>query len=124
MNITFFPVKDTPSKLAKLCRVAQHHLEQKEPLLLLVPDKASLDFLDKLLWSSENFLPHPTPLLMISMEVNSHFPTVFNLRPSALLGDAKTIYEFEDHTSSEKLQLSKQRYQTYRDRNCPIIVEI
>lgn len=124
MNITFFPVKDTLSKLAKLCRVAEHHLEQKEPLLLLVPDKASLDFLDKLLWSSENFLPHPTALLMISLELQSHFSTVFNLRPSALLEEVKTVYEFEDHTSSEKLQLSKQRYQIYRDRNFPIIVEI
>lgn len=124
MNITFFPVKDTPSKLTKLCRVAQHHLEQKEPLLILAPDKASLDFLDKLFWSSENFLPHPTALLTISMELQSHFSTVFNLRPSALLGDIKTIYEFEDHTSSEKLQLSKQRYQTYRDQNFPIVVEI
>lgn len=124
MNITFFPVKDTPSKLTKLCRVAEYHLQQKEPLLILAPDKASLDFLDKLLWSSENFLPHPTSLLMISMELQSHFSTVFNLRPSALLEEVKTIYEFEDHTSSEKLQLSKQRYQTYRDRNFPIIVEI
>lgn len=127
MNIVFFPVKDTPSKLVKLCQIAQQHLEQKEPLLLLVPDQASYNFLDKLLWSSpaESFLPHPTALLIISMELQLSFPTVFNLRPAAYLEKGvKTIYEFEDHTSSEKLQLSKHRYQTYRDQNFPIAVEV
>ncbi|HUD02201.1 MAG TPA: DNA polymerase III subunit chi [Rhabdochlamydiaceae bacterium] len=122
MNITFFPVKDTPSKLSKLCRIASQHMSQKEPLLFLVPDKAAFDFLDKLLWSYEYFLPHPTPLLTISMELLS-FPSVFNLRPSALEGTIKTVYEFEDHTSAEKFQLSKHRYQTYRDQNFPIIIE-
>lgn len=122
MNIIFFPVKDTASKLNKLCRIAQDHLAQKEPLLFLVPDKTSYDFLDKLFWSSDNFLPHPT-LLTISTEL---LPccSVFNLRPSPLMEGAKTVYEFEDHTSAEKFQLSKHRYQTYRDQNFPIIVEI
>lgn len=124
MNIVFFPVKDTSSKLTKLCRLAQQHLVQKEPLLFLVPDKASYDFLDKLLWSSDNFLPHPTPLLTISTELLA-CPYIFNLRPSPLLeADSKTLYEFEDHTSAEKFQLSKHRYQTYRDQNFPIVVEI
>ncbi len=127
MNIVFLPVKDTQAKLARLCRLAHHHLEQKEPLLLLVPDKTSFDFLDKLLWSSpiESFLPHPTNLLTISMELVAHFSTVFNLRPVALQEPTvKTIFEFEDHTSSEKLQLSKHRYQTYRDQNLSISIEI
>jgi DNA polymerase IIIc chi subunit len=122
MNIVFFPVKDTSSKLTKLCRIAHHHLVQKEPLLFLVPDKAAHDFLDKLFWSLDNFLPHPTNLLTISTELLP-FSSVFNLRPSALLEGAKTVYEFEDHTSAEKFQLSKHRYQTYRDQNFPIIVE-
>src|SRR3569832_38825 len=123
MNIIFFLVKDTPTKLARLCKLAQHHVEQKEPLMLLVPDKASFDFLDKLLWSSppESFLPHPTALLTISLEFDLHFPSVFNLRPVPLLEtNPRTVYEFEDHTSSEKFQLSKHRYQTYRDQNLPI----
>lgn len=127
MNIVFFPVKETPTKLARLCKLAQHHVEQREPLLLLVPDKASFDFLDKLLWSSppESFLPHPTNLLTISLELDAHFPSVFNLRPVALLEtNIRTVYEFEDHTSSEKFQLSKHRYQTYRDQNLPISIEI
>jgi DNA polymerase IIIc chi subunit len=122
MNIVFFPVKDTSSKLTKLCRVAKDHLVQKEPLLFLVPDKAAHDFLDKLFWSSDNFLPHPSNLLTISTELLP-FASVFNLRPSALLEGTKTVYEFEDHTSAEKFQLSKHRYQTYRDQNFPIIVE-
>ena len=128
MNIVFFTVKDTPSKLTKLYRISEQHLMQKEPLLLLAFDKNSFDFLDKLLWSSppESFLPHPSSFLAISQEVLPHFPTIFNLRPTPLLEAAgiKTIYEFEDHTSSEKFQLSKQRYQNYRDGHFPIVVEI
>lgn len=123
MNIVFFPVKDTSSKLTKLCKIAQQHLIQKDPLLFLVPDKAALEFLDKLFWSSDIFLPHPTPLLTISTEIIS-CSSIFNLRSSALLEGTKTVYEFEDHTSPEKFQLSKHRYQTYRDQNFPIIVEI
>lgn len=123
MNIIFFPVKDGAAKLSKLCKIAQHHLTQKEPLLFLVPDKASFDFLDKLFWSGDNFLPHPTPLLTISLELLPS-PTVFNLRPSALLEGTKTVYEFEDHTSAERFQLSKHRYQTYRDQHFSIVVEI
>lgn len=122
MNIVFFPVKDTSAKLSKLCQMAQHHLAQKEPLLFLVPDKTSFDFLDKLFWSGENFLPHPTSLITLSTEPLP-FASVFNLRSSALLEGPKTIYEFEDHTSVEKFQLSKHRYQTYRDQNFPIVVE-
>jgi len=122
MNIIFFPVKDTSAKLSKLCQLAQHHLAQKEPLLFLVPDKTSLDFLDKLLWSGDNFLPHPTALITLSTEPLP-FAAIFNLRSSALLEGPKTIYEFEDHTSPEKFQLSKHRYQTYRDQNFSIIVE-
>lgn len=124
MNVIFFPVKDTASKLTKLCQIAQKHLAEKDPLLFLVPDKASYDFLDKLFWSSDHFLPHPTFLLTLSTELIS-CSSVFNLRPSALLeGGSKTVYEFEDHTSAEKFQLSKHRYQVYRDQNFPIVVEI
>ena len=127
MNVVFFPAKETSAKLLRLCRVAQHHFEQKEPLLLLVPDNAAFEFLDKLLWStpSEAFLPHPTPLLTISLELQAHFPTVFNLRPVALIESSlRTVYEFEDHTSSEKFHLSKHRYQAYRDQNFPISIEV
>ena len=131
MTIIFLPVKDTSSKLAKLSNVAQKHLEKKEPLLFLVPDQPALEFLDKLLWTtpSESFLPHPTPLLQISLELQSPFSAIFNLKPAPLLegsllkGSAKTIYEFEDHTSAERYELAKHRYQTYRDKNYPIVVE-
>ena len=87
MTIIFLPVKDTSSKLAKLSNVAQKHLEKKEPLLFLVPDQPALEFLDKLLWTtpSESFLPHPTPLLQISLELQSPFSAIFNLKPAPLL---------------------------------------
>lgn len=127
MNIVFFPVKDSSSKLSRLHQTAHIHLAKKEPLLFLVPDKASFDFLDRLLWSSpaEGFLPHPSSLLTIALQLDAHFPTVFNLRPIPLIEPGiKTVYEFEDHTSSEKFQLSKQRYQGYRAQKFPISIEM
>ncbi|HNA62491.1 MAG TPA: DNA polymerase III subunit chi [Rhabdochlamydiaceae bacterium] len=118
-TVIFIPIKETQTKLIKLQEIAQKQLWEKHPLFFLAADKPSIDFLDKLLWSGENFLPHPTPFLKIGLELDPHYTTVFNLRPSAMtaLERIKTIFEFEDHTSSERLQLSKQRYQTYRDQN-------
>lgn len=117
-NVVFFIVKDVNAKLRKIAAVAQEYLEKKEPLLILVPDQAALAFVDELLWKlpEESFLPHPTKLLQIDTQARETV-ALFNLRPAAYLDKpyAHTIFEFEDYTSTEKLQLSKQRYAAYRD---------
>lgn len=123
-NIVFFPVKDISSKLLKICHTAQLHLEKKETLLILVPDQTVWEFIDQLLWKlpEDSFLPHPCSLISIELQPKEDGSALFNLRPMSFLEKNyfKTIYELEDHTSSEKLQLSKQRYQAYRDANYPI----
>jgi DNA polymerase IIIc chi subunit len=125
ISVIFIPIKETQTKLIKLQEIAQRQLWEKHPLFFLAADKASVDFLDKLFWSGENFLPHPTPLLKIGLELDPHHTTIFNLRPSAITetGRIKTIFEFEDNTTSEKSQLSKQKYHYYRDLNLPISIE-
>ena len=125
MSVIFIPVKETRSKLNKLSQIAQKHLLDKTPLLFLVADQSSFDFIDKLLWTTpaESFLPHPTHLLSIGFAVKANFPSVFNLQPKPITENVKIIFEFEDHTSPEKLQLSEQKYQYYRDHNFPIVMD-
>jgi DNA polymerase-3 subunit chi len=122
-SVVFFIVKDVNAKLRKIATVAQEYLEKKEPLLILVPDKAALEFVDELLWKlpEEGFLPHPTKLLQIDTEARET-TALFNLKATAYLDKpyAHTIFEFEDYTSTEKLQLSKQRYAAYRDAHYAI----
>ncbi len=124
VNVVFYPVKETSSKLLKICEVAYLHLERSEPLLILVPDTAALNFVDNLLWKlpEESFIPHPTSLISIAIEPTEEGSALFNLRPIAYTEKFffKTIYELEDQTSLERLQLSKVRYQVYREMGLPI----
>jgi len=123
-QINFFVVKDTPSKLHRIVKAAQDHLRRQDPLIFLLPDAAALAYVDELLWKlpEDGFLPHPSRFITLELQPTQGGSSLFNLRPGAYLEkfSFKTIYEFEDHTSTEKLQLSKQRYQTYRDANYPI----
>ncbi len=126
-NVLFFPVKGNDAKLLKICKVATLHVQRKEKLIILVSDQIAFDFVDELLWRlpEEGFLPHPNPFLTIETEPNGEASALFNLQPLAFLknNSFKKIYELEDYTSSEKLRLSKQRYQMYRNAGYPITVE-
>ncbi len=127
MKVTFFPVKTTSAKLAKIVDVATTHFYKGESLLFFVPDETSWKFLDKLLWSTptESFLPHPSKLIQVKYNFDPAFTTVFNLCPAPLLQETiKTLYELEDHTSPEKLKTSQDRYHTYRNKELQIVVEV
>lgn len=123
-NVIFFTVKETAAKLRKIAEIAKEYLEKKELLLILVPDQAALEFVDALLWRlpEEGFLPHPTTLLQIDTQAREA-AAIFNLKPLPYLEKpyVHTIFELEDYTSTEKLQLSKQRYASYRDAHYTII---
>lgn len=130
MKITFYPVKTTSAKLAKIIEVGTTHFNKGEPILFFVPDEASWEFLDKLLWSTppDSFLPHPSKLIQIRHHFDPAYTTVFNLSPAPLLAPLfqetiKSLYELEDHTSPEKLQASQNRYHAYRAQELQIIVE-
>lgn len=126
-KIVFFPVRTSSAKLAAIVKVAHAHFERSEPLLFLVPDQNAWEFLDRLLWTTppESFLPHPSKLLQIRLEVDGAFPTVCNLCPHPLFHEGiKTIYELEDHTSPDKHQLSEKRYHAYKDHSFQIVVQL
>ncbi len=126
MKVTFYPVKTTASKLARIVEIATEHFNKNQPILFLVPDEASWEFLDKLFWTmpAESFLPHPSKLIQIRHSFDPACTTVFNLSSAPLLHEAiKTLYELEDHTSPEKLQASQDRYHAYRSQEVQIIVE-
>lgn len=127
MKIVFYPVKTTAAKLNKLVQIAHSHFQRGEPLLFLVQDDASWDFLDKLFWQSppESFLPHPSKLIQIRQTLDPAYSTVFNLTSASLSAESiKTLYELEDHTSPDKLKASQDRYHTYRNQQLQIVVEV
>ncbi len=130
-KVIFLEVHDSSAKLLHLCRIAERHFTAKEPLQILVPDKAALEFVDALLWRlpEESFLPHATSeiptqeLVVITTEraiLNSAL-ALFNLATSAFLDHpVKTVYDFDDHSSPEKKQASQHRYLAYRQAGLPI----
>jgi DNA polymerase IIIc chi subunit len=123
MKIIFFPVTTTAAKLAKITQTAHLHFTRSDPLLFLVPDETAWKFLNELLWTMppESFLPHPSKLIHIRLQLDPEVLSVFNLCPSAPPHDKlKTIYELEDYTSNEKKLLSEKRYQGYKALGLPI----
>lgn len=129
--MTFFQVTSAQAKLSRICLIAQDHFERKVPLIIKAP-KSAIEFLDDLLWNhpKESFLPHakyaedPSSLIIITDtdERLNEARALFNLTPYPLLQDkVTTLYEFEDSSSSDKLKLSKEKYQAYRQEGCHVI---
>jgi DNA polymerase IIIc chi subunit len=126
MKVVFYPVKTTNAKLSKIVGVASSHFEKGDPILFLVSDEAAWNFLDKLFWTTpaESFLPHPSSLIQIRYQLDAACGAVFNLTPAPLFQESiKTLYELEDHTSTEKLQAAQDRYHAYRKEQLQIVVE-
>lgn len=125
-RVVFFQVKDTSTKLSKICQTALSHFEKKEPMVILAPNQTAIEFIDALLWRfpEESFLPHSisdhpgTELITITsvLENLDQASRIFNLtnHPIFFKETIKIIYELEDFTSPEKKQLSEQRYLAYR----------
>jgi len=126
MRVVFFPVHTPVEKLKRLAQVADVHFKKADPLLFFVPDETAWKFVNELLWKlpPASFLPHPSKLLHIRLQLDAQVGTVFNLTPVALpSGCCKVVYEFEDATSPEKERLAKARYESYKGFGCPISVE-
>lgn len=125
-RVVFFSVKDNGSKIKWILEMAHFHFEKKEPLLILVEESKSEQFVDELLWKSPpaSFLPHlatdetTTERIAISkVKKNVNGAKVaFNLCPTPLLiaGPFRIIYEFEDLTSLAKKNLSSLRFDAYK----------
>ncbi|HSX10255.1 MAG TPA: DNA polymerase III subunit chi [Chlamydiales bacterium] len=125
-RVVFFQVRDNASKLKRIAEVAHTHFERKEPLLILVDDDRSAQFVDELLWKmpETSFLPHVATddtttdwvaIAKAKKNVNSAH-IAFNLCPTPLLieGPFRIIYEFEDLTTPNKKNLSSLRFDAYK----------
>ena len=125
-RVVFFQVQGSASKLRWIAETAHTHFQKKEPLLILVEDVRSQQFVDELLWKlpATSFLPHTstdeptTDWVAISKgkkNVNQA-RVVFNLCSTPLLieGPFRIIYEFEDLSAPAKQNLSSLRFDAYK----------
>jgi DNA polymerase-3 subunit chi len=123
----FFEVKNAQDKLKRIFQTAEAHFEKSEPLLLLVSDSAAALFIDEWLWKLEetSFLPHlvsdlpSSEIILISTKQEPHdrnflFNLSADLPPNTDKG--KIFYEFDDSSSPLKKELSKKKFEFYRER--------
>ncbi len=127
MRAIFFQIKNNKSKLRKIIETANFHFSKNENFLFIVADEASAKFVDELLWKNPptSFLPHfvsstylEEKIVITSKRENlNNSKYIFNLCPNPLMLDnINIIYEFEDFTASGKLQLSRKKYELYKER--------
>lgn len=126
VKVVFLKVEDIEGKLGKICSTVKHHFNQRERLLITVPDDASADYLDQLLWRMppESFIPH----LIASQPVNEAVVITTGLRnlnqaavlinlcqnASPIAHSFQIVYELMDMTAPMKATLSQQRYEAYQ----------
>lgn len=125
-RVIFFQVRDNASKLRRIAETAQSHFEKKDPFLIFVEDEKSQQFVDELLWKipESSFLPHqaldePSSELILITKTKTNLNNAriaFNLCPTPLLieGPFRIIYEFEDMTNPNKMNLSTHRFDAYK----------
>lgn len=117
------------AKLTKIVEIAQEYFEKKEPLLIKVPHKEAIEYIDLLLWRHpiESFLPHAikdTPcddLIVITSSDNNpnSARTIFNLTSHPIEDEFFIrIYEFEGTSSPNKKK--NDHYQVYKEKGCTV----
>lgn len=131
-SITFYAIRSSTQKLLTTCRIAHDHFAQKTPLLIYVASKQVAEYIDTLLWQTpvESFLPHTIKgkgddeLIEIITELPDEggIRSILNLTPDPLPLGASIyhVHELDDKTAADKAALSKNRYNYYKSRGCPI----
>jgi DNA polymerase-3 subunit chi len=124
-QIIFVKVPNNTAKADCLCSIIQKHFEQKQSILITVPNFEVADFVDQLLWKrpEESFLPHviaqsnsKAAVVITSKQENLNDASIlFNLcvTASPMADKFNLIYELLDETHPDKLKLSQERRQTY-----------
>lgn len=132
MAIYFIEVKDNQTKTRKLCETLQHHYIQGHSILVLAPSDEAARYVDELLWRypKESFLPHqiiqkPASNKVAITKVQENLnkaQILFNLCPQASphCEQFETVYEFQDGTTPEKLQQSKERKAFYENKGLKV----
>lgn len=132
VKVLFFTVKESNTKLRVLLQTITSHFSKKEKIQIIVPDKATLEFVDLLLWKEpkESFLPHSTEVLLpfqdlifISFPLPSLeiYPIVFNLCQTCLYqtsyptsSSLKILYELEDLSHPQKAEAFQNKFKHYQ----------
>jgi DNA polymerase-3 subunit chi len=134
VKLFFLKVEDVESKLGKICSTVKNHFNQRDKILITVPDEASATYVDQLLWRlpPESFIPHVIAAQPINEAVvittglrNLNQATILiNLcpNPSSILQHFQTVYELMDMTAPIKTTLSQQRYETYKKAGYSITI--
>ncbi len=133
MQIIFFTVKNSSSKIKAILQTIDAHIQKKEKITLLAPDVKALHFLDDLLWShpKESFRPHSIGMEVFSSSFISlttpqplaqYGPIVFNLCATSYpsLATVKLLYELEDISHPEKTALFQKKFHTYQKSSYPL----
>ncbi len=119
----------SPDKLRTACQLSQKAMQNGLKTVISLPDAASCDALDKLLWiyPDTGFLPHclsdaehaaQTPVLLsYNNDTFPHHDLLINLR-----GECMTFFSRFERlieiigTDEEDSRLGRNRYKFYRDR--------
>jgi DNA polymerase IIIc chi subunit len=126
LKIIFFQIKKQADKLAHITKTASLHFETRKPLLFLVGDETSQNYLDELLWKEPrfSFLPHviseiPLEETIVISQKRANLNEaqyIFNLTPNPIFDlECKVIYEFDDYTDKDKAIISKKKFKLYKE---------
>ncbi len=128
MKVVFYTVKKPFDKVINLIKCAKEHFESQRPLLFLVSDQKSAEFVDHILWQNAAFLPHcisesiTDELIVIAIKPAqqkeaiaplNQAKQIFNLTPEPIRQNFQTIYEFDDSSNLQKKALSKKKFIFY-----------
>lgn len=131
-TVIFLKAADNQSKISCICDTVRRCFEEGKAVLIAVSSQEASNFLDNLLWRypEDSFLPHVvsndpvSDRIVITMNEKNinNAAVLFNLRPNANLsrGMFQVIYDLFDETHPDKLKLSQQRLQAYRDAGCNV----
>ncbi len=129
---TFFQVKSLQEKLDRITIIAKEYFEKKSHLLIRVPNKEALEYINELLWKypQDSFLPHvvkDTPcddfITICESDRNPNkASSIFNLTNDAISSSSfNKIYELEDTSSTQKNILAQKKYRRYKEMGFTIV---
>ena len=133
IRVTFFQLSDKQQKRNKIIEMAHEHFERKESLLIRLPHKQALKYVDLLLWRlpPDSFLPHSIRdeksqdliALTTSEENPNGAHNILNLCLKPVInthGFFTRIYEIDDLSNSHKNHLTQEHYKDYKERGYTI----
>ncbi len=127
MMVHLIPVNSAKEKVFILTQLAAQHFQEKEPLLIIVPDEKALTYVDELLWKepADSFVPHfsshiPCSSLITITTIKENLNAAkhaLNLTHDPLFCDGlTTLYEFDGQTKGPSRAALEARYHAYREK--------